>query len=150
MWITIYTDASYKKGIASYAYWIRSNHGKIKHTDVIKAKTKDITYAELYAISRAIKHATKSWPGITGIRINCDNLIVGKSLWPWSPKFKDTQLRQLQKNTQNYIKNRKYRVIFKHIKAHQNSKKCSRAWLNNWCDTNAKQTRIKAKRKKND
>lgn len=141
MWITIYTDASYKKGKASYAYWIKSNHGRIKRSGVIKGGAKDITYAEMYAIYKAVKHAAKSWTEIEGVLLNCDNVAAGRSLWPWSKPFKHPELRTLQQKIVTFLSDRDYKIKFKHIKAHAGSKTNVRVWLNEWCDTNAKQAR---------
>jgi hypothetical protein len=136
MLVTIYTDASFKKGRAAGAAWIRSKRGLVKYTTRYPAK--EPTHAEGIIIERAIARALEEWDNIEVFFVVTDSLNMCKFLWPFADVSPRRRYQEKNVNTiLKLCKDNKAQLRTKHIKGHQNPDKSIQTWLKNWCDKNA-------------
>jgi ribonuclease HI len=147
MTVTINTDASFSahQNRGTYAFWIRSNEGKISRSGILRGYCKRAEVAEFKCIINALHSLIHSeWKDIERIVINTDCLNVIHLLndhrkairryrlrsWgePLVKKFKEIKGEsRLSRNA----------IDIRHVKAHV-STESPRQWVNDWCDTNAK------------
>jgi ribonuclease HI len=144
MWVTAYTDASFRDGRGSWAVWLRSGEGRIVQKGQCPPETDTSTGAELYAVWMAVKLATESWPQTAGVFINADCQAVLKALWPWSKELSRQSLSTLQKQIIDFTVQKNVKIRTKHVKGHQLSSNV-RAYLNNRADALAKSVAIDKK-----
>ena len=64
MWVTCYTDASYvyKTNTAAYAFWLKSEMGRVKVAERCPDWVGEANVAEAYAIYAGVKKAIETWP----------------------------------------------------------------------------------------
>lgn len=147
MIVTINTDASWspKHHVASYAFWIRSNNGKIAKSGMLKGKTYDADFAEYKCILNALHVVFNSgWQYIDKIIVNTDSMNSihvfkeNKSAikkyriggWHNHYRFEFYLLKEKHKAL-------KLDIEFRHVKAHVSTEQ-TRQWVNDWCDKEAK------------
>ena len=118
MWVTAYTDASYRPdtNTGSWAVWIRSVSGRVKESGICPKKVKDSFQAEYFSMLMGVKVALKSWKNIEGILLVNDCQGAIRSIWPWSPTQKTIlwmreELDALRKDG--------HEIRTKHVKGHQ-------------------------------
>ncbi len=138
MWVTIYTDASYyrERKISTIAYYIKCDRGLIK--DGMKLdfkKVRDNNEAEMIAIKKAIQVCLGRWNGIRGIQVNTDSL-VAREVLKYKAK-KSQKYQSVQSSVTDMVSKHSCMLKIKHVYSHQFDNNI-RAWLNNWCDANAK------------
>lgn len=121
MWVTVYTDASWKHGKAGWAVWCRSILGRIVATGFLECVSN--MEAETVAVRHAIKIVLTQWPSVHGIQVNTDCLEVEQIIQP--------ELSQLLSGRH---------IRFKHVKGHHNTG-TTRSWINMRVDSLAKQAR---------
>jgi ribonuclease HI len=138
MWVTCYTDASYvfKTKTAAYAFWLKSDKGRVKFSGCCPGWVADSNSAEAYAIYAALKRAVEEWPETDGVLVvsDCDAAI--RLCWPWSKDSKSTCLRTVRKLIRSVKSRSGVDIRTRHVKGHQKNSTQS-AWLNNWCDEQA-------------
>lgn len=147
--VTINTDASfsYNHNKASFAFWIVSDYGKLCKYGVLKGHTKTPTHGEFKCIVNALHclFVYLKWP-ITKIIINTDSMnsihllkndkVALRKYHIGKNQFKD-ELCAWHSINGRYI-SKKIKIEFRHVKAHTDSTS-ARSWVNQWCDTNAKE-----------
>lgn len=161
-YVTIYTDASWCKDHGSWAFWCKSDYGRLTLSGILPTDIEDIFQGEVYAICQGIYKALKNWPNIKGFYINSDNRDAmrfledpyrearpsGKLYSPVSLRLKKSFDKMIFENPEDEIMLvKKMDMNFRHVKGHQNSKRGVRYWLNNWCDKEARNVRIQHKNK---
>jgi ribonuclease HI len=126
IWITIYTDASFcpnsKK--SSWAFWAKSNLGKIKNAGMCPAWVTDNNAAELYAVLMALKNIFGKWSrhtNIKGVYIISDNKTVCRSMWKWSKNNKNKTTLRVQNKIKRLSEKENIWIKTKHIPSHRNS-----------------------------
>lgn len=147
MTVTINTDASFsaRHNRGTYAFWIRSDEGKISLSGVLRAKCKRAEVAEFKCIINALHTLIHSeWKGIERIVINTDCLNVIHLMNDNRKAIRRYRLRSwgeplVEKFREIKSKSRLSRnsIDIRHVRAHV-STESSRQWVNDWCDTNAK------------
>ncbi|MES2395629.1 MAG: RNase H family protein [Bacteroidota bacterium] len=147
MLVTINTDASWspKNKVGTFAFWVVSNQGKIAKAGLLKGEIRTPDHAELSCIANAIHCLMVQKWGITKIIINTDSLnsihILNddKKLMKWYG-LKDHRFQVIRKVILQKLNGVKFEC--RHIKSHQNTA-TPRAWVNEWCDQEAKKQLIK-------
>ena len=140
MLVTIYCDASFKEGVGAGAAWIKSERGTLKIRSSFSSE--DPTHAETQIAYLAMKHALETWDNVTVLFINTDSLHLCQYMWDFHRlEPKSEHLKKGVKYIQDICDYYQVEHRFKHVKGHQNPNKGVRAWLNNWCDEQAKKTR---------
>jgi ribonuclease HI len=140
VWVTCYTDASYRRGDGgSWAVWLRCSEGRIVTSGVCPAYVKESNAAELAAIFAGIYTARKSWPSTSGVLVCSDSQIALLACAFDSPLHRNPALRRLQERIRDVGVGIEIRT--KWVKGHQPSSTGAPAWLNNRCDALAKQRR---------
>lgn len=143
MIITINTDASFcpDTKFGAYAFWIVSNQFKIQKSAILKKTCKTSHEAELKCILNAIV-TIKNEIGTNKIVINTDSM---NSIYILTndrnmiDKYRLTWGKPYHKMYKAIIKRYKQCSIeFRHVKAHQDTS-TARTWVNDWCDSQAKQ-----------
>ena len=144
MLVTIYTDMSLDvNGNAAYAFRAKSEKGLLTGGDMITIDNPTTNKAEYYAIRMAMWAVVNKWNNVTCLFINtdCRNACVAHWKMAELEGFKTTMIsRDLKEDVHrvvNWFKQKDIALRFKHVKAHQ-SNTHDRAWLNNWCDRQAK------------
>lgn len=150
MLVTITTDASFhfEHNIGAYAFWAVSNNFRILKHGAIKQKIFSPDTAEFMCIINAI-HCVIKEKGISKIIVNTDSMNVihcverNKSAMK---KYKLNHLQSLYKVYEELIGNMP--IEFRHVRAHT-MKTDARSWVNEWCDSKAKESLWKEIHKKN-
>lgn len=150
--ITICSDAGhknyYKKGIATWACYIRTPTKTIKQSGVFKQSIKGSTHAEQYGIANALYLADQA-EDLSQFRVivYCDNLkaLQTSNFIKHTPKshYYAKEVEQ-QEFFDTYIKpyvDKCQEFVTRHVKGHQaqhNWATGARNFMNDWCDTEAK------------
>jgi ribonuclease HI len=148
-WVTINTDASFHHvhRVASFAFWIRHDQGRIKQAGPLKDCPNSLE-AEIRAIGNAMYALLYSkFTDIDYIRVNTDckfaiQAILGVKKHSASKEtlraVRDI-MDKLRKRYKRKIKKRKFPFIdFHWVPAHTGNTETQKSWLNDWCDVNAK------------
>lgn len=148
--VTINTDASfsYNHKKASYAFWIVSDYGKLCRYGALKGNTKTPTHGEFKCIVNALHclFVYLKWP-ITKIIVNTDSMNsihllkndkVSLKMYRIDKKQFKEELSAWHSINWRYI-SKKVSIKFRHVKAHTNTDS-ARSWVNQWCDTKAKES----------
>lgn len=147
MLVTVNTDASYHHihKVAAYAFWIVCNQAKIMHSGPLK-EAQDCMDAEIMAIGNALYTLLHSRIiNVTKIVINNDSLAAKAQVFKTISKeklYRKCSLRVHEIIEQLRIKHerpkqKRIQIVFKHVKGHS-GKDSPRKWVNDWCDTAAK------------
>ncbi len=148
MWITLYCDASYKKGFGgTWAVWIKCDKGRLVNSGDCPSYVDNSISAEMYAAYEGIKQALKKWDDVEGIQINSDCTTVCRAFWPWSKKIKNASAKFIQERTLKLLKEKEILVRGKHVKGHQKPT-TTRAYINGRCDDMAREERLKNEEEK--
>lgn len=116
MFITLYTDASYKplQKKAQIAWKGKCELGEISSAQVIDSH--DVHHAEMMAILFGIADAMECFPALEGFFINSDNLACVQTFWTFKryrcPKSARGAFREINLITQGRW------IRAKHVKAH--------------------------------
>lgn len=138
MWVTIYTDASHTPStdIGAWAFWAKSERGRVIKSGVFKNKVIGSTWAEMYCILNALTAVKRAWPDVKGFHIVTDSLFCVQL-------FNGVETTKLQKKKYSAelelfaTLTKDIKVKIKHQKGHS-GKSTMKAWLNDWCDKAAK------------
>lgn len=158
MRVTINTDASYSPdhNIAAYAYWIKSDQGKICKADLFRNTVLTPNEAEFKAIVNSLHELCHTeWTPINYLHINsdsqnCIDILMGHSI----PRQENMQrltelslqyLKRLEERREH--KNGKF-LVCKHVKAHKGITD-KRTYVNNWCDVESRKILREAVKKRN-
>lgn len=117
--ITINTDASFcpKTKVGGYAFWITSDLGRIKHSNIFNGVLNNPSEAEMKCIINAVYFLSKK------IDIANHNIIVNTDC---TSAIKALRIRFPK-------------ISFRHVKGHQKGSLDKRSFVNNWCDAAAKE-----------
>jgi hypothetical protein len=154
-YVTVYTDASWNVDHGSWAFWVKSDHGRLVLSGVLPKEIENIFQGEVYTICQAVYKALKQWPTTKGFYIRSDNRDAmsflkdkyvekrrsGKPHHEVSLRLKrsfDKMVLDPQDNKKHILE-----LFFKHVKGHQNPNRSVQFWLNNWCDKEARKVRLK-------
>lgn len=150
MIVTINTDASYSKLYqkGTYAFWIVSNHGRIKRSGILRNDCPRPEIAEFRCLINAMHKLVESnWTGITKIVINTDCMnvihlierdkkkIKRFNLLSWGEELLIKWEKMIQSYRDGILKG--VTIECRHVRSHV-STKSSRQWVNDWCDKEAK------------
>lgn len=116
--ITINTDASFCPDgkVGGYAFWVTSNLGRIKYSNIFKRKPNNPSEAEIKCIINAVYILSSI------IDLDNHNVVINTDC--------TSAIKALKK--------RFPRFAFKHVVAHQKGQVDRRSFVNNWCDREAK------------
>ncbi len=159
MLVTINTDASFSNHfkIGTYAFWAVCNDFKITKSGVFRNKCRNPDDAEAKCIINALKVVLLAHSGVTRIIINTDSLnaialltndrehvkkYIGNNQKMW--KYLRTAYNVLLHNYKAKIK-----IEFRHVKAHSGIDD-KRSYVNEWCDSEAKNQLRKYLKMKNE
>ena len=134
MWVTAYTDASFKDGVGGWAIWLRSELGRVVLSGKCPETVTDNSLAEMYAIGKAIGTAKDTWSVTTGVQINTDHqgcITLLKRGDFSKPITSDLEL--LAWDIRAMVNNHRLRLHLKHVKGHGNGRDI-RSYLNNKVD----------------
>lgn len=149
MIVTVNTDASYNKAMreGAYAYWIRSDIGKLSGYGSYAVKVEHPVVCEIMAMTKALHRLTKStWKNITLLIFNTDclNAIHYLNDDEYAIKrYKINRLKEMGPVADLFFQiKKKYfplaKVEFRHVKAHTKFENDPRKYVNDWCDRAAK------------
>lgn len=140
MWVTCYTDASFRRHFGGgWAVWLRSSEGRLVKSGVCPPYVKDSNAAELAAIFAGIYLARREWPSTIGMLVRSDSMVALGACAPDAPLHQNPALRRLQQRIRHVGAGIELRT--KWVKGHLPSSTGTHAWLNNQCDALAKQRR---------
>lgn len=141
MWITVYTDASWKpnQNIGGWGMWARSDFGLIKKKGRFPKWVKCSNTGEMTAVFLAVKEIAAIWTkhNIDGILVCTDSATAISYL-----KFdKDFKKENYNRKDWLFIREKLYQILdshsikikFRHVKGHQSSS-TKQGWLNNMVD----------------
>jgi len=137
--VTVNTDASFHSGfkVGAYAFYIACDEGRFSHSGCLK-KVKDPTEAEIQSIINAITFLKRmNIKGIVKIVINTDSMNAIHIFTNNKDAIKRYNLKYLLQYQSIIKKIGVFVFDFRHIKSHVDTK-TKRAWVNQWCDDNAK------------
>ena len=137
MWVTLYTDASFKNDQGTWAVWIRSNQGRIVLNGLCPKSVTNSLAAEAFAIHKGIAAIIEELTDVIGIHINSDCLSLKTAFFPWGKDIKDKETLRIQTVVKKKIAENLIKIRFSHVKAHQRNDNV-RSYLNNKCDLLAK------------
>jgi len=161
-YVTLYTDASWQTDHGSWAFWAKSDHGRLTLSGMLPKDITDIFQGEIYAMCQGMHRALKRWPNTKGFYINCDNKDAmrfledpymekrpsGKAYHEVALRLKKSFDKMVFENPEDEIfQVKKIDISFRHVKGHKNPKNSIRYWLNNWCDKEARKVRVEHKNK---
>lgn len=134
MWITLYTDASFKQLTTGYGLWIKSSQQRIIKSGISRKPTCS-TSAEMFAAWQGIKLVIKTHPHISGILLNSDNQYVVNSLnfKNHSIPCKNLLIESFRQEIFKLLKKYNFKIRTKHVKGHQKSTN-TKFYLNNQVD----------------
>lgn len=139
MLVTIYTDASFKQGKASWAAWIKSQSGTLKLHNRIHSAVDGPAHAEMIAVKHAVNAVLcENWP-VSIFFINTDCMAVCHAFWPWMDQSNEN-VNRIADEINAIADKRDITVRVKHVKAHT-GRSDVRSFLNKWCDRKAKKSR---------
>jgi len=135
MWVTVYTDASWRIDRGALAYWIKSNLGRIVEALPCPPEVVCNNTAEFAAILVGVQRTLAAWNDVEGIQVNTDSQTAITYL-----KF-GADLRNLRRKdwleyrAQLYemLDRRNCKVQFKFVKGHQRPTHV-RAYINDRVD----------------
>jgi ribonuclease HI len=143
-WVTLYCDASASKLGSGWAVWLRSYNGRIRKQGKCPEGLTDSNEAELYAALMGIKIALEEWGHFTGIFVNSDNLLVCRSIFPWSKDVRNAKIHLIQNQIREICSANNILIRTKHIKG-QNPKNGVRQYLNGRVDQMSRSSRLSKK-----
>ena len=133
--VTINTDASYDpiKKVGGWGCWIKSDFFTIKEGGKFRLPINDSNEAEIKALINGFDLLKKQQVEFKVVVINCDNKTVRDIVNMWKiPERFTVEGNILLKLVMSYP------VCYaKEIKSHT-KKDTARHWVNNWCDTVAR------------
>lgn len=136
MWVTVYTDASYSPNDhkAAAAWWAKCDEGRIKKSIQLHGIRSSVE-AEIMACFHAAKHALESWGQdyIDGLLFKTDCIPAIQVLRWRAPRHRKYFKQQERFNELLGPVRRR----MQYVPGHQTSDS-QQAWLNNWCDREAK------------
>lgn len=153
MFATIYTDASGIEGVFGYSYYTRCDKGRHSGTGVVADnECRDINYAEMYCIVKAIEESIAKFNDINRILVVTDSMVAQYTLWRdhekaffengyWDticknpPGCKTGRYDELVKKFSS-LEGKVEKIMIKWTKGHRGGN-TDRAYLNNKCDQRA-------------
>lgn len=141
MFVTVYTDASFKDHKASWAVWIKSEQGTIKLHDRILVSVDGPAHAEMVAVQRAFHAVLREQWTVSILFINTDCMAVCHAFWPWMNQ-KNPNVNRIANAIKKTAKKNNITIRVKHVKAHTGNDDV-RSYLNRWCDHHSKKSRPK-------
>jgi ribonuclease HI len=137
LWVTLYTDASFRKGFAAtWAIWARFNEGRIVKAGHCPTKIQDNNHAEMWAIYQGVRIVLREVPNVEGIGVWTDSTCAQHFLRYGAPPSSNLITHRLQEVLHDALRMHNARLKIRHVKGHQYSKS-TKAFLNNACDANA-------------
>lgn len=139
----INTDAGYKKGKGSYAFWINTPDGILIKSGLIDIKVTNSTQAEALCIMYALNHFIEAIRSeIDTLTIYTDSMNVIHFFQQDKEKLKEYELFDkmvflLSKKYVNTISKLKFKVELKHIKGHDIIISKT-SWVNDFLDKECK------------
>lgn len=147
MIVTINTDASHdgRLKIGSFAFWMVSNNGRMLNAGPLKGKIESPDEAEMQSILNALHTLLRLKWQPSKVIINTDSLNsigvfttdkrhIAKYGLHWGKKYKI-----LFNSFRQKLKLGKADIEFRHVKAHDETSKTARSWVNEWCDKQCKE-----------
>ena len=159
--ITVFADASYKNGAAGYAVWGRSNGpSKLEYSNPIKWLVRSSDEAETIALAHAIILGLENFhvvgdEAILVAESDCLSALTKMRLIGGVPsKTSDCKIGMCAKEPEGdqlrfilrageELKVRNVKLYLKHVRGHKGGF-AVRTTVNRWCDTMAKEARVKA------
>lgn len=147
MIVTINTDASFnaKHQIGSYAFWIKSDMGRVQQSGLLRRQVSRPEIAEFRCIINAIHVlGLQNWKDIKKIIINTDCLnvihllkkdrknIQKYSLASWGSYLTTVFYEMIRKQKLDKIP-----IEYRHVQSHVNITD-KKTFVNDWCDKAAK------------
>lgn len=145
-YITVNTDASYKDGVGGYAIWIKDDEYTQKVSGACKGEIRDSNAAELCAILNALYILSKK--DLSKIDVIVVNTDSSYAIGYLGKNYDRSKYERFDKPYEALLKDISKPIKFKKVKGHTKGKD-SRHWVNNWCDSKAKEERVKAEKIKN-
>ena len=131
-WVTLYTDASFREGHGSWAYWIRSGKGRLVNSGPCPREVQTSNQAELYAIYKALETIKTDLPKTVGVFLNSDSLMACEKT-PLGSALINGASKKWQKEIHKIIKEQNWEYRTKHIRAHQKVRD-TRTFINSQVD----------------
>ncbi len=144
MWVTLYTDASFetRSRAAAWAFWARSELGRVIRSGVCPPYCTNSTHAEAAAILAGIYLALKQWRNeIEGILVRSDAKGALEVFKYGAPEPKDEVLLKFHRKARQILEPQGVKIRIKWVKGHRSRETGVDAWLNAECDKMAKITR---------
>jgi ribonuclease HI len=135
MWVTCYTDASWRNNQGALAYWLRSSHGRIVEALACPPEVVCNHTAEFSAILAGVERALQAWNDVEGIQVNTDSQTAIQYLQYYAKLggLKRTDWLAFRRRLYETLDRRSCKIQFKHVKGHQRPTHV-RAYINNRVD----------------
>lgn len=136
MWVTLYTDASWRpySSKGTWAIWLRSNQGRIIENGFCADYVNCSVSAEAYAAYMGIVMAITNWKDIEGIQLNTDSRPIQGLLYPSKNGLSSNKIiAKLQVLIRTEVKDNKIKLRIKYVRGHQHDNDI-RTYLNNKVD----------------
>lgn len=142
-WVTLYTDASHKDRLCSYAFVARAEWGWHRMARVCPPEVAGVDDAEMYAMFQGVHHCMRHWHdrGIQGFYIRTDSLNGMNIFLKNSSPKSDPQERILHAFWDLVRQKHKLHVNFKHVRGHNKDQHRIRRYMNDMVDQMAGEIR---------
>lgn len=133
MWVTAYTDASFRDSIGGWSIWLRSGKGRIVKSGKCPELITNSGEAELYAALQAVQKAVTNWPEVKNILLISDcQQVVNRLASPLKVNPVETVTERIIRKASELLDGR--RVKTRKVKGHQNPTTSCMAYLNTKVD----------------
>lgn len=143
LWVTVYTDASFKAETkrAAGAIWLKSSKGRYKEAFLCPPEVYNSFQAEYYSIFMGIRRAKEKFEP-EGVLVANDCVQAVRAVWPWNTP--SNQVKIWREQIDEY-RSGGLEIRTKIVKGHQGGRTIQ-SWLNEWCDQASKNARQNAER----
>lgn len=133
-WVTLYTDASHKNSMCSYAFYARSPWGVFKRGRACPEVIAGVDDAEMYAIYQGVGQCVRKWQkNVGGFWIRTDSISV-MGILKQAKKPASTNQERMLHAFNKLVYEHQLGINIKHVKGHQPQNANVQAWLNNEVD----------------
>jgi ribonuclease HI len=135
MWVTAYSDASFKHGKGSWGIWLRSEQGRLVKAGTCPEWVDTNTTAEMCAGYVALFLAHRTWPKMTHLCLNSDcQATVGYLATKCTQEPSRESMRRIQKLVRDFCAGHgRIYIRTKHVKGHMRGDDV-RTYLNHQVD----------------
>lgn len=134
MWVTCYTDASFRRGSGRWAVWIRSDRGRIVKAGACPDYVNEPGSAELAAIYAAIYLAIAAWGDDVSVVLIRSDCLNAQDWLEGRARARRKDARRLIALTKALLRKHDVELRCRWVRGHQPRERSTEAYLNDACD----------------